>query len=337
MEISGRVSGFQDSKPVVETFNGVVHIKLYDKAEEITTLANDPRSMPYEFELQNSVLFEGVASVVNGRFDFSFVVPKDIAYDYGPGKISYYATDSIFDATGAFKNFIIGGFDDQTATDQTGPDIDLYLNDSLFRNGSIINNQPVMLAYLSDPSGINAAGTGIGHDIIATLDGNYTNSIILNPHYVPVVDDFTSGSIEFPLGNLEEGLHTLELKAWDMYNNSSTKAIEFHVSNKLPVKMEQVFNYPNPFSDETWFTFRHNQFGDDLSVEIEIFNFNGQLVRTIGPQKVFSNGYLVEPIRWDGTGTGGEKLRPGWYVYKLKVYNAIGLTSQMVQKMIITN
>lgn len=337
VEISGRVSGFQDSKPVVETFNGVVHIKLYDKAEEITTLANDPRSMPYEFELQNSVLFEGVASVVNGRFDFSFVVPKDIAYDYGPGKISYYATDSIFDATGAFKNFIIGGFDDQTATDQTGPDIDLYLNDSLFRNGSIINNQPVMLAYLSDPSGINAVGTGIGHDIIATLDGNFTNSIILNHHYVPVVDDFTSGSIEFPLGNLEEGLHTLELKAWDMYNNSSTKAIEFHISNILPVEMEQVFNYPNPFSDETWFTFRHNQFGDDLSVEIEIFNFNGQLVRTIGPQKVFSNGYLIEPIRWDGTATGGEKLRPGWYVYKLNVYNAIGLTSQMVQKMIITN
>ncbi|MFW5706217.1 MAG: hypothetical protein ACOCX8_04360, partial [Bacteroidota bacterium] len=186
-------------------------------------------------------------------------------------------------------------------------------------------------------SGINASGTGIGHDIIATLDGNYTHSMILNNHYVPAIDDFTSGSIQLPLGELAEGEHTLELKAWDMYNNSSVKTITFSISNNLPVEMERVYNYPNPFSNETWFTFRHNQFEEELSVEIEIFNFNGQLVRTIGPQKVFSSGYLVDPIRWDGTGTGGEKLRPGWYVYKMKVYNANGLTSEMVQKMIITN
>ncbi len=338
VNLSGHVSGFEETgKSILDSFNGIVYISLFDKPDEITTLANDPRSMPYKFKLQDKVLVKGKATVDSGRFRFSFVIPKDISYEYGPGKLSFYASDSLVDAGGAFENLMIGGYDDHAAADNSGPQIDLFLNDSTFVNTSLISNNPVMLANISDPSGINATGTGIGHDIVATLDGNLGQAIILNDHFEPVVDDFSSGSIIYPVGRLTQGRHTLQLKAWDMYNNSSVKTIEFFISDSLPVNLLQVYNYPNPFSDRTWFTFRHNQFEEDLTVEIQIFNFNGQLVRTIGPQKVFTAGYNIQPIEWDGTTAGGEKLRPGWYVYKVNVYNAIGLKTQMVQKMIISN
>lgn len=336
VNISGRVTGHEDGKSTLENFNGEIYLQLFDKPEEITTLANDPRSIPYEFKLQNNVLYKGKSSVKNGHFSFEFVIPKDISYEYGRGKLSFYASDSISDAAGEFQNLLIGGYDDQAAADNSGPQIELYLNDSLFVEGSVINNHPLMLAKLSDQSGINAMGTGIGHDIVATLNGSYRQSFILNEYFEPLIDDYSSGTIEFPMSGLSNGKHTLELKAWDMYNNSSTKSIGFVVSDSLPVDLLQVYNYPNPFSSETWFTFRHNQFSEEVTVEIEIFNFNGQHVRTIGPEKVFSNGYYIEPIRWNGTAPNGSKLRPGWYVYKVKVYNSIGLHSQMVQKMIIT-
>jgi hypothetical protein len=335
--VTGYISDFSEEQNVIQNFNGTLFPVLYDKAVTLTTLANDPTSSPAQFEMQDRILYKGKASVIDGKFSFSFVIPKDISYQYGSGKISYYAADSLADAGGHYNEFILGGYDEDATTDDHGPEIDLFLNDSLFVNGSEVYSSPIMYARLKDSGGINTSGSGIGHDIVAILDGKSSNAIVLNNYFEPDLDDFTSGNITFPFYNLNKGKHTLELKAWDMYNNSSSTTIEFYVSDSLGVELSQVINFPNPFDNGTYFSFRHNQFGEDLSVDIEIYNFSGKLVTTLNPLPVITNGYTVDPIYWDGTDGGGSKLNPGFYFYKIIVGNDLGNQSQMIQKMVISN
>ena len=336
VSISGSVTGYSGSKSVLTGFNGIINPVLYDKPNIESTLGNDPKSSPYEFELQSKVLYNGKVSVKEGRFSFSFVIPHDISYQYGMGKLSYYAADSLSDASGEFTNFIIGGLDNQATSDKAGPEIMIFMNDTTFINGELVNPDPIFLANLSDPSGINTVNAGIGHEIMATLSGETTQYFFLNNYFVPDVDNSEKGSIHFPFHDLNNGHYTLELKAWDMFNNSSTKSIEFLVSDSIMVHLTEVYNFPNPFTDETWFSFRHNQFGTDLTCSIEIYDLHGQLVKTIGPQEAINNGYYIEPIRWNGESDGGSKLKPGFYVYVLKVENLLGYYSKQVQKLIIT-
>nr|NQU88984.1 type IX secretion system sortase PorU [Bacteroidota bacterium] len=334
--ICGHVSDFDGEKSILSEFNGILYPVFYDKPVELFTLGNDPESYPVGFSLQDRILWKGKVSVVNGRFSFSFVVPKDISYQYGFGKISYYAADSVTDAAGYYKNIVVGGYD-ESIINNTGPEISLFLNDTTYQNGTVINSSPILLVNLADPQGINVTGSGIGHDITAMIDGNTNNLIILNEHFDPDINSYTSGKIIFPIAYLTPGLHQLELKAWDMFNNSSTETIEFIVSDSIDVNLTEVFNYPNPFRNGTSFVFRHNQFGKVLDVGIDIFNFNGQMVQSLIYKNLGSNGYLIEPILWDGKDQRGNRLLPGFYFYRITVENEIGYITERVQKLVISN
>ncbi|MCF8366548.1 MAG: type IX secretion system sortase PorU, partial [Bacteroidales bacterium] len=335
ISVSGHIESYYKVGETVEDFNGIIYPTLYDKPTNVTTLGNDPKSYPYTFEAQNSILYKGKASINNGRFSFSFVLPLDISYQFGKGKLSYYASDSLRDAGGYFSEILIGGNSDGS-TDKSGPEIGLYLNEKKSEIPNLINPDPVLFIELSDPSGINYLGTGIGHDIMLTMDGTSYNHYILNEKFDPVMDDFTSGNIVFHMENLPNGEYTLDLKAWDMLNNSSVKSISFNVSDNIDVEVLEVYNYPNPFKDFTWFTFRHNQYQGELSVEIDIYNFFGEHVRTIGPKNVFTDGYTMNPILWEGDSEGGSKLESGFYFYTIKVSNEKDHFTERIQKLIIT-
>ncbi len=335
--ISGHVQQHNSPGMVLTDFNGTIYPVLYDKPEDVTTLGSAHDSYPYTFKLQNTILCQGKASVKNGRFTYTFMLPRDIDYNFGYGKLSYYAVDSTRDASGYFSGVMVGGTPQNAQADTEGPDIKMFLNDSTFLPGTAINPEPLFLARLSDPSGINATGTGIGHDIVLTIDGNTYHSIILNHLFDPELDDHSSGNIALPLGPLSNGMHTLRLRAWDMYNNSSEKTLEFFVSDSIGVSLLNVFNFPNPFRDGTWFTFRHNQFEGDLTATVEIYDFYGKLVKTLESQTVSTSGYAIEPIYWVGTSRGGEKLAPGMYIYRMRVGNFKGQFTERVQKLIITD
>src|SRR5690606_15038619 len=179
---------------------------------------------------QKSVIFKGLASVNNGRFKFTFVVPKDINYAFGQGKISYYAEDgSVADAGGSFDQIMVGGTSSQGINDTEGPEIEIFMNDENFVYGGITDKNPVLLVKLSDDNGINVIGNSIGHDLTAVLNQNLQGTIILNDFYESAQDDYTRGMVNYPLTNLEPGLHTLTVKAWDIANNSSESIIEFVV------------------------------------------------------------------------------------------------------------
>ncbi|MCD4774161.1 MAG: type IX secretion system sortase PorU [Bacteroidales bacterium] len=332
VNISGSI--YDNAGNKMTNYNGLIFPTVFDKASEYSTYGQDPGSSPAIFHLRNKILYKGKAEIANGDFSYTFFVPKDIAYNFGSGRISYYARSEDSDANGYFEDFIVGGYNQNAEEDISGPQIHLYINNTDFKFGGITDENPVMFANVSDEHGINTIGNGIGHDIVAILDDNNDEPFVLNDYYEANIGDYTSGIITFPFYNLSEGKHTLYLKVWDVYNNSSEAYTEFVVNNSSEITIENLYNYPNPFIDYTNFVFEHNQPDSELDVQIQIFSISGQLVKTINTF-VFTNGYRSEPINWNGLDNNGSKVKKGLYIYRLVVRNSLGINSVKRAKLVI--
>lgn len=315
-------------------FNGNVYPIVFDKPKMINTLSNDPGSPVTSFQSQQHILFKGKASVTNGRFSFSFKVPKDINYQFGNGRLSLYAEDGTRDANGYFTNFIIGGLGNNAGSDNAGPDIRLFLNDEMFVNGGITNQHPVLIVKLADSSGINTVGTGIGHDIVATLDNDNRKFFILNDFYQGELDSYQEGVVRFQLPELEPGPHSLKIKAWDILNNSNEAILEFVVAKDEELELSHVLNYPNPFTSNTQFWFEHNKPGQLLQVHLQVMTITGRVVKTIS-QSVTTDGNRSANIEWDGRDDYGDKLGRGVYLYKLRVQAPGKKKKEVFEKLVI--
>jgi Peptidase family C25 len=320
------------------TFNGVLYPTVYDKSQAITTLSNDGTNVspPFTFKLQKNILYNGKVSVSNGMFKFSFIVPKDIAYNYGIGRISYYSDNGEEDANGYYEKIVIGGSNNSPVADLVGPEAHLYLNDTKFVFGGLTNENPYLYSILKDANGINTVGNGIGHDITAVLDGSNEKVTVLNEYYQADLNSYKSGTIRYPYTDLTEGKHTLKFKAWDVYNNSSECYTEFVVAKSAQLALSHVLNYPNPFTTRTQFYFEHNQSSNLLDVEVQIFTIAGKLVKTIN-KIVGTGGYRSDPMEWDGRDDFGDKIGRGVYVYRIKVKTNDGSTAEKYEKLVILN
>ncbi len=304
---------------VLTSFNGKIYPTIFDKKIEVVNLGQDASSRILPFDIQKNVLFKGTASVQNGRFQFTFVVPKDINYEYGPGKISYYAENGKEDASGYYDRITVGSTDDSVVNDTQGPLVEVFMNDSTFVFGGTTDPNPTLLVLLSDENGINVAGTSIGHDLTGLLDNDTKNTLQLNDFYESRLDDYTKGIVRFPLKDIAIGTHQVKVKAWDVFNNSSEGFTEFVVDNSAEAALERVLNYPNPFTTNTQFQFIHNLgSGQLIEVQVRIFTVSGRLVKTIDSQ-VLSEGNLVTGISWDGKDDFGGQLARGVYVYKVSI------------------
>lgn len=202
VKIKGQVT--DNNQNVLSGFNGVVYPSVFDKPRVLRTRGNDAGSMEVDFEVQNSLLFKGAATVTNGEFEFEFIVPKDINYSFDNGKLSYYAlsNESEIDAHGFSRDFLVGGTSEDFAEDFDGPSVELFINDTNFVFGGISHENPILIARLKDESGINTVGNGIGHDITAVLNGNSQDLYLLNDFYEAALDDFTRGEVRFPFNRL---------------------------------------------------------------------------------------------------------------------------------------
>ncbi len=330
--ITGEVTNENEQR--LEDFNGTLHVTVFDKAQELSTLGNDPNSSEVNFDLHKAVVFQGRASVTNGEFSFEFIVPKDISYQYGQGRISYYAENGDLDANGADESLTIGGIVDGAATDDEGPTVEVFMNDENFVLGGLTNADPVILVKLHDESGINTVGTGIGHDITAQLDDDPNKLFVLNKYYNAEKDSYQTGMATYPLSDIEEGLHTINVKAWDVFNNSGKGYTEFVVAESADIALDHVLNYPNPFIDNTSFWFEHNKAGDELFVTVRIMNISGRVVKTI-QQQIIPDGFRVDNIHWDGRDDFGEKIGRGTYIYELRVRDSANNVAREVQKLVI--
>ncbi len=320
---------------LISSYNGILEAKVFDKRVQRQTLGNDGTTdenglVIMEFETLGEGIFNGQASITGGEFEIEFVVPRDIAIPVGEGRVSLYAkrNNQLEDQAGSNETILVGGINENAPDDNQGPLIRLFMNDESFVNGGTTNNSPILIAKLEDENGINTA-SGIGHDIVAILDGDETNPFVLNDYYQSDVDDFTKGSLNYSLRNLEEGLHTLTLKAWDVYNNSSTAEIQFVVAGSNELVIERVLNYPNPFVSYTEFWFNHNRPFEPLEVQVQVFTVTGKVVWTQN-QVVNTDGFLSREITWDGRDDFGDRIGKGVYVYKLTVKST--LTNKKVEK-----
>ena len=253
-------------------------------------------------------------------------------------KISFYTkrnVPNLEDQTGYDRSIQIGGVNQNAVADVNPPTVRLHINDESFVSGGITNCSPILLAFLEDENGINTA-SGIGHDIVAILDGDESNPYILNEYYETENNDYKKGLVRFPFRNLAPGLHTILFKAWDVYNNLITAEIQFNaICSDEGLKLENVLNYPNPFVSYTEFWFNHNMPFEPLDVQVQILTISGKLVKTIN-QQVLTDGFLCREITWDGKDDFGDKIGKGVYVYKLTVKSVTtGKSAKKYEKLVI--
>jgi hypothetical protein len=333
IKVTGEVRNINNQ--VLDGFNGELQVKVFDKPSTIRTLGQDPKSLVVDFLVQKNILYQGKATVKNGLFNFTFLVPRDIDYAYGKGKLSYYATNGLEDGHGFSDDFIIGGSQSTSQQDFAGPQIRLFMNDTNFIDGGLVSENPKFLAFLYDESGINTVGNGIGHDLVATIDGDNYTSVVMNDYYSADIDSYQSGSVLYKYFNLPEGEHVLSFKAWDVFNNSSEASIRFEVKRNIILAVDEVLAYPNPTTGPVSFRFGHNQFDGRFDVEVEIYSTTGVLVRSLGSLKVLSEGYESGSIYWDGCLANGAPASAGLYLARLKVRDRNGNTTYNTVKIII--
>ncbi len=326
-----------DNGVKVTDYNGLLYPTFFDKVTELSTLANDKYSVIRAFEMQNEIVYDGKVSIDSGAFSFTFVIPKSIKPAYGNAKMSYYATNGQLDAAGHYSDFILGGIDTTAAGDDVGPEIQLYIGDEKFQSGDVISGDLILYSELFDSSGINL-GTGIGHDIRIIIDGDESNPVILNSEYEPEVDSYQKGRIVYTLPDLGVGDHTIEIKAWDIHNNSTNLEIEFVLIEEVveDFAITHVLNYPNPFTTNTSFSFQHNRPGEILDIEIQIFTMSGLLVKSLVISQK-ANGLGIDGVNWDGLNNYGEKIGKGVYVYRIKVRSEDGSALDQFEKLVLLN
>jgi len=321
VEMTGRVT--DQSGQFLSSFNGEVNITVFD-AERTVRLPDkywviEGRCFQpnCEYDVETDVLFNGRASVQNGMFNASFIVPKDINFSPDNGRILIYSRGAGIDGSGSFNRINFNGINPDAPEDTEGPELDVYLNDQNFVNGNLVGSSPTLIVELSDNSGINTTGIGVGHEIIATIDTQPRRTIVLNDFFTGNLDDFTSGRIEYPLQNLPEGSYTLTVRAWDVHNNPSEKNIFFDVADSERLLIRNAYNYPNPMNNFTRFVFEHNQPGTLLDIDVRIFTLSGAPVMQLQETQITTNSYAY--IEWNGRDRDYDRLANGTYIYVLRV------------------
>lgn len=328
VNMSGYVST-QDGT-LLSDFSGEVIVTLFDAPRTISIPQdrewvesrgcnlNAGTDQECTYTAENDVLFKGKTIVENGLFDLSFIIPKDISFSPDNGRVILFASNGITTAGGSYSDIIFNGINTTAVNDGKGPALDIFLNDESFINGSLSSDSPKLIVELADSSGINTTGTGVGHEIIATIDTKPQQTFVLNNFYEGALNDFTKGRIEYPLDEIPEGNYALKVRAWDVHNNPSEKEIFFEIASEDELVVDNIYNYPNPMNNRTSFTFEHNQQGNPLEVDIRIYTLSGKPVQQL-KEYIQNTSSSYASIPWNGRDRDNDRLGNGTYIYVLRV------------------
>lgn len=317
-------------------FNGLVTVVVRDTRELVTCKKNDPiqTKTAFTFYDRQKTLYTGSDSVRNGFFEMTFAVPRDINYADGTGLINTYAVSSDHQslANGAESRFLVNGTD-SVSNDSIGPSIYCYLNSPSFVNGGTVNATPYFVAQVTDKDGINASGSGVGHDLQLTIDGDMQKTYNLNDHFTFDFGSFTKGSTYYNIPELSEGPHTLTFRAWDVLNNPSTAKLSFNVVKGLQPEITSVSCTNNPATTSTTFIVTHNFMGSQVDLVIDVFDMSGRLLWQHSESGVSSsNAYTVS---WDLTVDGGARLQTGVYLYRVRLSSDGGSQATKAKKLVV--
>lgn len=303
-------------------FDGTVFLTVFDAEREVPIIRRRFMPTPY-YTTREDLIWRGEVEATAGAFAAEFVVPKDISYSNEPGRISAYAAHAMQDALGYSQQFVVGGTAANPPDDAEGPDIRLFLNDTTFVDGGVVAPNPTLIARLYDESGVNTVGSGVGHEMLLVVDADQSSAVDIASAFQADRNSFQRGEVRWPLGDLSPGRHTLQVRAWDVLNNSRTEEISFSITNNEVLSVVDVYNYPNPMNRETRFVFEHNQpTGTPASVDVRIFTLNGRLIRTIPSEEALPEGILGSgpvQVHWDGRDADFDRPATGVYLYHIRV------------------
>lgn len=315
-------------------FNGPMDITIWDKMQVTITRDNDEtkeaNKVKIPFNNYPNTLFAGQTMVKDGQFSYTFMVPKDIRYNYGNGRIAYYAYDeeSGEEGVGYYEDFLVGGSSTVEAIDSIGPDLRLYLNNPAFVDGGKTYEYPHFYAEIYDENGINTVGSGIGHDLLLIIDEDPNQTFVLNEYFTARSNSYLQGNVSFKMPEMTEGAHTLKFRAWDLLNNSSTAALNFQVVKGLDPTLYQVLTYPNPVSATGVLNFRieFDQPNEVVQTEIYLYDLSGRLIKAhkqIG----------TEDIQWN---MNEMNATPCIYIYQVRIKTPTSNFVSKAGKIIIT-
>lgn len=315
-------------------FNGKIDITVLDKMQEIATRDNDEIQEAQKTKLKYkdypNTLFVGQTDVKDGIFEFTFMVPKDIRYNYGNGRIVYYAYDDETreEAVGHFEDFVIGGSSSVIAPDTIGPNLHIYLNNPAFKDGDQTYEFPHFYAEIYDENGINTAGTGIGHDLLMIIDNDPKQTYVLNSYFKANNNSYQDGLVSYKMTEQSEGAHTLTFRAWDLYNNSSTAILNFQIVKGLDPQIYNIVTYPNPVSTTGVMNIKINYDQPDELIEtaIYLYDISGKLVYTTSQKG-------AEGIKWDMSHIN---IESGIYLYQVNIKTTTSNYVSKAGKIIIT-
>ncbi|KGN76854.1 hypothetical protein HW49_11205 [Porphyromonadaceae bacterium COT-184 OH4590] len=313
--VSGHIKTRYGDK--IDGYDGVLSVNVFDKLETIQTLANDNGSTPFSYKDRPNPIFRGSTNIVNGRWTFKFLVPKDIKYNFGTGKIVYYASENNLgmEANGSFEDFIVGGENPNPIHDDKGPDINLFINTRDFKEGQKVNSSPLFIADLYDQSGINTAGNGIGHDIVLKRSKDDKEEVVLNDYYISNFGDYKSGTVEYQLNNLKKGRYNMWFRVWDLQNNSSSKQIAFEVSDDVIMDVS-IDAYPNPATDFVTFAIQHDRPYKGLDITVRVYDIVGRTVWQSPLTKATTSNKTE--VTWN-FGSEGLSLNKGIYFVRVEI------------------
>lgn len=323
----------QSNGIVQSDFNGLLSVGIFDIKQSFQTKGQE--STPFSYSLRSNALFRGNATVENGMFSFSFVVPKNISYQYKRGKMSLYAWDeeNNVDAGGSSRSFVIGGTSENPADDDVPPTVQAFMNDSSFVNGDQVGASPLLIANIEDESGITTTRSGVVQGITLTIDDQVFN---LNDFYSAKPNTFKQGTVVYPLQDLNPGSYSAVLKVWDTHNNSSETTLKFTVSDKPILFVYNPVVYPNPVVGSTVFSFEHDREDEDLYVSLLVYSSRGEIVSQ--RQVLLDNSQRTVEIPWDAATNSGEALKQGIYYSRLIIQSRLdGATKEITQKLVIVN
>ncbi len=322
--VTGRVLGFDGQAD--PGFNGEVDLVVYDATRtvevDVPTGEQNPAS---SYQVRAELLYRGRASVAAGAFSAEFIVPQDVSYAGRPARIVAYSrsADALTDGAGATEQVNVSTTAGAPLDDHVGPRLRLFVNDSTFVSGGLTGPDPVLIVRLEDESGINAVGSGVGHDLLLVIDGDEAGARDIGRFYQGDLDNFRAGTVRVPLEDLAPGPHTVRVTAWDVANNVSSGEVSFLISGTDDLAIRNAYNYPNPTPGPTRFMFEHNQApGTPARVRLRVFTLAGRPIATIDGDEALPGGILpggLVQIPWEGRDDDLDRLATGVYLWHLRV------------------
>lgn len=346
--ISGHVCNFGDDSVIDENFNGNVSISIFDREETVVcknnlrdhVIPNDPSSPlidPMVFNERAKSIFKGTTKAHDGKFTFTLVVPRDISYSTEHGRINLYAIseDKQREYNGVCYKFCLNGTADNEEPDTQAPNVVAYINSIDNPDFTITDENPYLIADISDDYGINSAGVSLGHDIELVLDNN--DPISLNAYFTYDLGSYQKGQLVYPMTNLERGPHKALLRVWDVNNNLATTDVNFIVRTQEAINKEEgyVTATKNPASADTRFI---TYFPADTQVSglvvYEVYDTRG---RCVFKESVSADTNATSSsLSWDLCGNDHSPLPAGIYFYRTVINTSKGALATDAQKLIIT-